>query len=67
MHTSMKEYGLIAVTGTSETLKELMKMVKEDNDKRQRHLNEQGAFIPRHLDVSARYFQLTLPYLTLET
>ena len=41
--------------------------VKEDNDKRQRHLNEQGEFLPRHPDVSTRYFQLILPYLTCET
>jgi len=61
------KYGFIAVTGTSETLKQLTKMVKEDNDKRQRHLDEQGAFLPRHLDVGVDYFQLTLSYLTCET
>lgn len=61
------EYGFIAVTGTLKTLKELTKMVKEDNDKRQRHLDEQGAFLPRHLDVSVDYFQLTLAHLTCET
>jgi len=33
---------MIAMTGTSETLKELVKTLKEDDDKRQRHLNEQG-------------------------
>jgi len=58
---------MIAVTGTKETLKELTKMVKEDNDKRQRHLNDQGEFLPRHFDVSARYFQFILLYLTCET
>jgi hypothetical protein len=55
------------VTGTSETLKVLTKMVKEDNDNRQRHLDEQGVFLPRHLDVGADYIQLTLAYLTCET
>ena len=34
-------------------------MVKEDNDKRQRHFEEHGTSLPRQLDVRARYFPLT--------
>jgi hypothetical protein len=58
---SLVAYAFIAVTcDSAETLKELIRILKEDNDKCQRHLDDTGVTLRRRLDVSASYFQLAL-------
>ncbi|KAJ3484079.1 hypothetical protein NLJ89_g12009 [Agrocybe chaxingu] len=50
VHKSLDSYAFIAVTGTSETLRELAKMLRMDNDKRQQHLDKHGTKTRRYLD-----------------
>ncbi|KAF8957602.1 hypothetical protein BDZ97DRAFT_1924481 [Flammula alnicola] len=52
IHKCLDSYALIAVTGASETLRELTKMLKVDNNARQLHLDQRGVKIQRRLDFS---------------
>ena len=51
VHTSLDLYAFIAVTASLSTLDDLLEMVKSDNDRRQRILDEKGVAPSRSLDV----------------
>ncbi|KAF5373473.1 hypothetical protein D9615_009468 [Tricholomella constricta] len=52
VHTSLDLYAFIAVTASLPTLDDLLQMVKSDNDRRQRMLDETGIAPTRLLDFS---------------
>jgi hypothetical protein len=51
VHTSLDLYSFIAITGSSSTLHGLIEMVRVDNNRRQRAMDETGDSIPRKLKV----------------
>jgi hypothetical protein len=51
IHTSLDFYAFIAITASSSTLCDLIKMVKDDNNRRQQKVNQSGYVFPRILNV----------------
>jgi len=52
VHTSLDHYAFIAVTASSSTLYDLIKMVKDDNSRRQMMMDKTGHNSYRELNVS---------------
>lgn len=51
IYTALDHYAFIAVTASSSTLDELLKVVQVENDARQQTANETGRILERRLDV----------------
>jgi hypothetical protein len=52
VHTSLDLYSFIATTGSSSTLRDLIEMVRIDNNRRQQAMDETGKILSRKLKVN---------------
>ncbi|KDR77749.1 hypothetical protein GALMADRAFT_155529 [Galerina marginata CBS 339.88] len=56
LHAALEEYAFIAITGSHDTLRELISMLKTDNDRRQTHFDANCVDICRIIDFEAPAF-----------
>ncbi|KAF8153398.1 hypothetical protein B0H34DRAFT_861504 [Crassisporium funariophilum] len=56
LHAALDKYAFFAVTGSFDTLRELISMLKKDNDRRQAHFDAKGLDSGRILDFEAPVF-----------
>jgi hypothetical protein len=65
LHAALDKYAFFAVTGSFDTLRELISMLEKDNDQRQAHFDAKGLDSGRILDVSFIVLLLQEPELNV--